>query len=187
MKWGENGMADRLSGAPGIEGDKRMFERQMTRIDTVRRYVDDMLKACEDRETARCGFVHLYGVGQACALIALHRGHDRAYAELAEIAGMLHDFSAYEDNIREEHGRRSSERARTILTQAQIFTEAEVDRVCQAIARHSDKKNVHEEFDEILKDADVMQHWLRNPVEEYFFAQERVQKLTEEFRLTNCC
>lgn len=72
--------------------EKEMFERQLTRIDTVRRYVDDMLKACEDKETARCGFVHLYGVGQACALIALRRGHDRAYAELAEIAGMLHDF-----------------------------------------------------------------------------------------------
>lgn len=166
--------------------EKEMFERQLTRIDTVRPYVDDMLKACEDKETARCGFVHLYGVGQACALIALRRGHDRAYAELAEIAGMLHDFSTYEDNTREEHERCSSERARNILTQTKVFTEAEVDRVCQAIARHGDKKNVHEEFDEILKDANVMQHWLRNPVEEYFFTQERVQKLTEEFRLTDC-
>lgn len=163
-----------------------MFERQLTRIDLVRRYVDDMLKACEDKETARCGFVHLYGVGQACALIALRRGHDRAYAELAEIAGMLHDFSTYEDNTREEHERRSSERARNILTQTGAFTEAEVDRVCQAIIRHGDKKNVHGEFDEILKDADVLQHWLRNPVEEYFFTQERVHKLAEELQLTDC-
>ena len=67
-----------MTDGQGIEGDKRMFERQLTRIDTVRQYVDDMLKACEDKETARCGFVHLYGVGQACALIALRRGHDRA-------------------------------------------------------------------------------------------------------------
>lgn len=31
-----------------------MFERQLTRIDTVRQYVDGMLKACEDSEEARC-------------------------------------------------------------------------------------------------------------------------------------
>lgn len=42
---------------------------------------------------------------------------------------------------------------------------------------------VRQYVDEILKDADVMQHWLRNPVEEYFFAQPRVQKLIEEFQL----
>lgn len=163
-----------------------MFDRQLTRIDTVRRHVDDMLKACEDKEVARCGFVHLYGVGQACALIALRRGHDRAYAELAEIAGMLHDFATYEDNVREDHERRSSGRARDILAQTGEFTPEEIDMICQAISRHSDKKGVHGELDEILKDADVMQHWLRNPVEEYFFAQQRVQKLIQEFQLTNC-
>ena len=163
-----------------------MFERQLTRIDTIRRYVDGMLNACKDREDARCGFVHLYGVGQACALIALHRGHDRAYAELAEIAGMLHDFAAYKDNARENHAQRSSIQARDILVQTKEFTSEEIDLICQAISRHSDKKEVHSEMDEILKDADVMQHWLRNPVEEYFFAQERVQKLIDEFQMVNC-
>ena len=163
-----------------------MFDRQLTRIDTIRGYVDEMLNACEDREAARCGFVHLYGVGQACALIALRRGHDRAYAELAEIAGMLHDYATYKDSTRENHAQCSSVQARDILTQTREFTTQEIDMICQAISRHSDKKNVHEEMDEILKDADVMQHWLRNPVEEYFFAQERVYKLIEEFQLTNC-
>ena len=42
---------------------------------------------------------------------------------------------------------------------------------------------MHTEFDEILKDADDMQHWLRNPVEEYFFAKERAQKVAKEFGL----
>ena len=163
-----------------------MFERQFTRIDTIRRYVDEMLNACEDREVARCGFVHLYGVGQACALIALRRGHDRSYAELAEIAGMLHDFATYRDNARENHAQRSSVLARDILAQTKEFTLEEIDIICQAISRHSDKKEVHGEMDEILKDADVMQHWLRNPVEEYFFVQERVQKLIDEFCLVNC-
>lgn len=155
----------------------------LTRIDTVRQYVDAMLKACDDSEVTRCGYVHLYGVGQACALIALRRGHDRAYAELAEIAGMLHDYATYKEDAKGNHAERSSVQAREILTQTGEFTPEETDMICQAISRHSDKKQVHEEMDEILKDADVMQHWLRNPVEEYFFAQPRVQKLIEEFQL----
>lgn len=163
-----------------------MFERQLTRIDTVRQYVDEMLQACEDKEDARCGYVHLYGVGQACALIALHRGHDRAFAELAEIAGMLHDFATYKDRARENHAQRSSVLARAILMQTNVFTQEEIDMICQAISRHSDKMEVHTDMDEILKDADVMQHWLRNPLEEYFFSQERVQKLIAEFGLSHC-
>ena len=38
-------------------------------------------------------------------------------------------------------------------------------------------------FDEIVKDGDEMQHWLRNPIEEYFFNKERNQKLAKEFEL----
>lgn len=160
-----------------------MHERQYTRIDYVRNLLDEMLKNCEDKETARNGFVHLYGVGQACALLALHRGHDRKYAELAEISGMLHDYSTYKEGVRENHAEKSSVEAEQLLLKTEQFTAEEVTMICQAIRRHSDKKQVHTEFDEILKDADDMQHWLRNPVEEYFFSKERAQKVAEEFGL----
>ncbi len=53
-----------------------MTERVYTRIDSIRRHLDDMLKACADKEVSRSGYVHLYGVGQACALLALRRGHE---------------------------------------------------------------------------------------------------------------
>lgn len=159
------------------------MDRQYTRIDYVRQHVDTMLKQCEDSEMARNGYVHLYGVGQACALIALHRGHDRNYAELAEIAGMLHDYTKYKDGQEEDHARKSSVEAEKILVAIRPFDKDEIEMICQAIAKHSEKKKVHEEFDEILKDADEMQHWLRNPVEEYFFAKERTQKIAKEFGL----
>ena len=75
------------------------LERQYTRVDTIRQYVDGMLNNLTDPDERRAGYVHLYGVGQAGALIALRRGHDRECAELAQIAGMLHDFAAYRDGI----------------------------------------------------------------------------------------
>jgi len=66
-----------------------------------------MLKNCEDKETARNGFVHLYGVGQTCVLIALHHGYDWKYAELAEIVGMLYDCSTYKEDVRDNHAEKS--------------------------------------------------------------------------------
>lgn len=160
-----------------------MHDRQYTRIDHVRKHLDAMLKNCADKEVSRNGYVHLYGVGQACALIALYRGHDRNYAELAEVAGMLHDYAKYKDNVEENHAEKSSVEARQVLLNTNQFTAEEIDIICQAICRHSNKKQVDTEFDEILKDADEMQHWLRNPAEEYFFRKERAQKIVEEFGL----
>lgn len=161
-----------------------MENRRYTRIDLVRRYLDDMLKSCEDKETGRCGFVHLYGVGQACALLALRRGHGRAYAELAEIAGMLHDYAKYRDNAEAGHAEKSSAAAGQILAKAGCFTQQEMDMICTAIRRHSEKDRVDGELDEILKDADTLQHWLRNPVEEYFFQKRRIPQLMEELGLS---
>lgn len=160
-----------------------MLERQYTRIDLVREHVDEMLKNCIDVNWSRNGYVHLYGVGQACALIALHRGHDRAYAELAEIAGMLHDYSKYKENVEERHAEKSSVEARNILMSIGCFADVEIQMVCDAIRKHSDKGQIDTAFDEILKDADEMQHFLRNPVEEYFFNKERTQNLVKEFGL----
>lgn len=163
-----------------------MYERQYTRVDTIAKYVDQMLKECAesgDWEGSRCGYVHLYGVGQAAGLIALKRGHDRQYAELAVIAGMLHDYETYHSKERTNHAHKSSITARAILENAGNFTENEIQMICQAIYCHSDKELIGTEFDEILKDADEMQHWLRNPAEAYGFEKERTQKIIQEFGL----
>nr|WP_304578197.1 HD domain-containing protein [uncultured Acetatifactor sp.] len=159
------------------------LERQYTRVDTVRQYVDGMLNNLTDPDERRAGYVHLYGVGQAGALIALRRGHDRECAELAQIAGMLHDFAAYRDGIRENHAESSSVEAGKILREAGCFTAEEIALVCHAIGKHSDKEQTDAAFDEILKDADVMQHWLRNPMEEYYFRMDRTRRIAREFGL----
>jgi len=161
-----------------------MHERQYTRVDTIRNYLDDMLKGLEDKETARNGYVHLYGVGQAAAMIALKRGYSREVAELAVIAGMLHDWCKYERNLDDDHAHISAKDARAVLEKAGNFTVEEMDRIETAIYKHSDKSVVDSDFDEILKDADTLQHVLRNPVEDYWHVKPRAQKLFEEFGLT---
>lgn len=160
-----------------------MYERQYTRVDVIRRYVDRILSENEDPQDRRCGYVHLYGVGMAAAMIALRRGHDRAYAEFMEIAGMLHDCATYRGMKGPDHARESAFMALGILTEAGAFSADEIEMIYKAIYHHSEKDAVSSESDEILKDADVMQHWLRNPVENYWFKKDRVRKLIAEFSL----
>lgn len=162
-----------------------MVERQYTRIDLIRQRVDKVLKECENSEVSRNGFVHLYGVGQACAFIALYRGYDRKNAELAEITGMLHDISKYQDNTEHDHEYKSSILAKQLLLETNAFSSDEIKRICHAIIIHSQKEQVDSEFDEILKDADELQHWLRNPLEEFYFDRKRIRHLARELRLNN--
>ena len=156
------------------------MEREYTRIDLVRKTLDDDLKQIKDEEIKRCAYVHLYGVGQAAAFLSMKRGYDRNTAELAEVAGMLHDYAKYVYDEEENHAEKSSECVREILSKISEFSNEEVNQICKAIFLHSNKKEIDDAFDEILKDADEMQHYFRNPMEDYFYQKERTQKLFKE-------
>lgn len=131
----------------------------MNRVELVRQVVDGILRQQPDVEERRCGFVHLYGVAQACALLALKRGLD---AELCTVAGMLHDIWAYKTGDPTGHAKPGAAEAQKIMADLGCFTEQEISAVGTAILRHSDKGHVHGDFDELLKDADVLQHYLYN-------------------------
>ena len=132
----------------------------MDRLETVRGQVGSALLSVTDAEERRCAVVHLYGVSQGCALLALHRGEN---AELAAVAGMLHDLSAYTTGIRADHAAHGAVLVAQLLRGTALFTEKEIKRICEAIAHHSDKADTHAPFDEVLKDADVLQHALYDP------------------------
>ncbi len=150
----------------------------MNRIETVRQQVDEILLGMSDKEERRCGYVHLYGVAQACALLAKKRGEN---VELAVIAGMLHDVYSYAKMDSTDHAHKGAVMAREILENLEIFSEEDVENVCTAIYRHSDKAIKHNALDEILKDADVLQHVWYNPLFEVNQArQERYEKLVNE-------
>ena len=109
------------------------MERQYTRIDFVRELLDDKLKCIEDEEIKRCAYVHLYGVGQAAAFLAMKRGYDKSTAELAEVAGMLHDYAKYIYDEEENHAEKSADCAREILRKIPGFSISEIDQICEAI------------------------------------------------------
>ena len=129
------------------------------RIEKVRHVVNTILRAQPDEEQRRFGVTHLYGVAQACALLALKRGLD---AELGTISGLLHDLWARKSGDPTDHGRRGAVLAREILVDLGCFTESEIAIICEAIAHHSIKEQVHDVYDELLKDADVLDHFFYN-------------------------
>ena len=131
----------------------------MDRMEKVREIVDEILLNMSNADERRCAYLHLYGVSQACALLALKRKEN---VELAIIAGMLHDLYSYANMPSYDHAHKGAELARDILDSLQIFSEEEKEFICTAIYNHSDKTMTHAPLDEILKDADVMQHVLYN-------------------------
>ena len=151
------------------------------RVEILRNYVDDILLNMGDPFERRIAYLHLYGVAQACALIALRRGVD---VELATMAGMLHDLYTYKHGDSTDHAVKGAVLAREILDGLKLTNPAETDMICSAIRNHSTKDGTFSDFEEVLIDADVMQHVLYNysfPIMEH--EKERFAKLTKEFSL----
>ena len=151
------------------------------RIEKVRAYVDQVLLQMDDPVERRCAYIHLYGVAQACAMIAQKR---KANVELAIIAGMLHDIFSYKTMDHRNHAEKGAAMAKEILNELESFHDSEVQIICDAIWHHSNKTGIHTSFAEILKDADVLQHYLYDP----FFdvadpAKGRLGNLQKEFGL----
>ena len=155
------------------------YGRQYTRIDKVRERVDTLLKEIKDEEQKRCAYVHLYGVGLMAATIAIKQGYSRETAELAEIAGILHDLYCYiyPDEDTADHAHKCADYAvNEILSGIRGLSDEDKRLIYSGIYNHSDKDVTGDAFDEIIKDADALQHSLRNPCEEYFFQKERTQQ-----------
>ena len=149
----------------------------MNRLEEIRKIIDDILMGQPDIEERRCGFVHLYGVSSICNLLALKRGLN---VELCGVAGMLHDISSYKTGYSIDHAKLGSIEARKILNEVNCFKEEEINIICNAILHHSDKHSVHDDYSEVLKDADVLQHHLYNI--DFQVAEKEKDRLSNIFR-----
>lgn len=145
----------------------------MNRLEKVREYVDEIIMNQENLRKKRSGFVHLYGVSTMCTILAKKRNLN---VEICSICGMLHDIYKYRTLSSVDHGKLGSIDARKILTELNCFTKEEIDVICSTVYHHSDKDVIDGPYDELLKDADVLQHYLYN-------TSDPVQE-NEEIRLT---
>ena len=128
------------------------------RLERLRFEVDRMITEHQPYN-ARYFINHLYGVSEYCALLAVRRGLD---PELAATSGMLHDIYQVTDGTTEEHAVKGAVIAEQILRFMKSYSDEEIAVITTAISRHSKKRKLHDPYDEILKDADVMSHCFYN-------------------------
>ena len=150
----------------------------MSRIKDLQKYVHRVL---DDADSAkRAGAIaHLHGVALAAVMIAKKRGEN---AELAAMAGLLHDLWAYKSGSYDDHARLGAQYAGKILRKLELTSAEETEAICRAIMRHDDKAAVDAGLDEVLKDADVIHHSLADPTKEVKpHERERYMRLCREF------
>ena len=150
----------------------------MERIGAVQARVDKIIAGQTEKTEIKFGYVHLYSVSQACTLLAMKRQQN---VELAAIAGLLHDIYAYKTGARTDHAHQGAVLAKEIMQETGLFSEEEMETVAGAIYHHSDKDTVDSPFDEVLKDADALQHFLIMPLADPApHEAARVSKLKKE-------
>ena len=153
----------------------------MSRLKELRAYVDKKINELEDEDKRISATAHLYGVSLAAQMLAKKRGLD---PELAAMAGMLHDMHAYMSGSYEDHAHLGAELGRGILEKLELTTPEETEIICSAIYHHDDKALVDSPMDELLKDADVLDHCFKDaskPVKEK--EQKRYDALCKELGL----
>ena len=126
------------------------------RLEILRVEMDKLIMASHH---PRKYFSHLYFVSFFCTLLAVKR---KLNAEIAATCGMLHDIARVNGSGGNNHALKGAEEAEELLKAINLYNDDEIKLIITAISRHSDKKAVHEPYDELLKDADVMSHCFYN-------------------------
>lgn len=152
----------------------------MSRVKDLQKQVYKSLAKCLNDEQDRAKAVaHLHGVSLAAAMIAKKRGED---PELASMAGLLHDLYAYKSGSYDDHAHKGADLAKKILNDLGSVSKEELDTICSAIWHHNDKENTDSSMDEVLKDADVIDHSLTDPTKEVKSHEAaRYARLCDEF------
>ena len=135
----------------------------MSRIKDLQKQVNKVLEKLEDGDRRLKAVSHLHGVALAAAMLAKVRGEN---AELATMAGLLHDLYAYKSGSYDDHAQLGADYARKLLDKLAITSPEETDVICTAIRHHDSKAETNGPMDEILKDADVIDHSLSDPTKE---------------------
>ena len=150
------------------------------RLEVLRIEMDKLIMA-SDRP--RVYFSHLQCVSHFCTLLALKRNLN---VELATTCGILHDIANVNGSGGDNHTIKGAEEAEELLRAMNSYNDDEIKIISIAISRHNDKNTVHEPFDELLKDADVMSHCFYNhdfPIAEWEMG--RYKNLLTEFNITS--
>lgn len=160
----------------------------MDRLQLIREIVDDYIekivvdKSKNLERIKKNEYTHSYGVASLAQLLAEIRGLD---IEIAGIIGHLHDIGRVMYNILSEtHAKVGAKEAERILIDTGLFSVFEIELICTAIEQHSNKTVIGGQYEELIKDADILERYLGNRTR---FSNEdeglRIPKIKEELHI----
>lgn len=153
----------------------------MNRISMIKQYVDKIIEDIPSIEERKKAYIHTYGVAQCCSIIAGKRGLN---PEIAYISGLLHDIYAYYAEDCLCHAQSGADMARAAIRNMNIFSDDEKIIILSAIFYHSNKELIHDEYDEVLKDADILQRYLNESCSSVIhLAVPRLNNVLNEFKI----
>ncbi len=125
--------------------------------------------------------LHSYGVFLMTKLLAKTRNLN---PDLACVAGLLHDISKVVDGVDDlTHAKLGAARAKAMLGDNKLFSGNEIAIIEQAIKHHMEKVALHTPYDELLKDADVLEKYLSQTTDDWTSIHgKRLASLPREFR-----
>ena len=154
-------------------------EKQLSRRELLEAEVIDILSHISSPAERTQASAHLFGTARMAVLIAKKRGLNE---DLAYLTGLLHDLWRCKTGISGEHGPNGAVLAGSLIDLTGLFTKAEREMICGAIYFHSEKSRRHLPFDELLKDADILDRMLSASYEKMTGADgERAKRLSLEF------
>lgn len=157
-------------------------EVPMNRIKFVQDYVNSIFDNIIEPTERRAAYIHSYGVAQSCAFLAQQKGLD---VEIATATGLLHDIYFYKTGVYSLHAHNGAEMVRVALKNQlnNLFSDERQIMIESAIYHHTDKEHRHDEYDELLKDCDTLQHYLFDVSAERYISKRLVQ-VAAQFNIT---
>lgn len=138
---------------------QRLITKVNQRLDSVRVLVQEMIMSIGSEQRKQEACVHLYGVSSFASLLAMKREQNQ---ELAAIIGLLHNYYFFKTGVKEFPGPNSADTVRPLLRDLNMFTKEELTQILKAIFHQGDRNKVQGPYEEILKDAQVLQSYFQN-------------------------
>lgn len=97
---------------------------------------------------------------QVCTLAKQIALKENLNLELAAVIGLFHDYASFINHSSFNHAYMSAQMLEKYLIE---FSEEETQIILTSIQNHSDKDKIHDEYSEMIKDADVLAQYLEEP------------------------
>ncbi|MEF3353192.1 CHAP domain-containing protein [Paenibacillus sp. GYB006] len=134
-------------------------DKKLRRLDFVQSLVFDNLLPVNNSLKQHQFWSQLSGVSNFASMLAIRRGQD---PEKAAIAGLLHNYYFVKTGVKTFPGHNSADAVRPILRSSELFSDEEMSIILRSIFYQDDRQRSHGPYEEILKDAILLQMYFHN-------------------------